>query len=175
MGKSKEKFIELQEQQDQEMSVPHIFTQNAPTKTQIETGAKAIVKAVVDDGEADPLRVATAMKAIEIAMKIIKSGIEDAMVDEAEKEGQKTFTRNGHQYQIRAAATRYDFSLCGDPALKKMEAEMADLSANIKNRQTFLKGLTESETIADKETGEMVEVFPPSKSSKTTVAITLAK
>lgn len=175
MGRSSKMHLEIQEQQEQEISVPQIFTQTAPTKTVIEAGAKAIVKAVIDDGEADPLKVATAMKAIETAMKIIKAGIEEAMVDEAEKEGQKTFERNGHQYQIRASATRYDYTLCGDPSLKKMESDMADLSANIKNRQTFLRGITEMEVIADQESGEMVEVYPPSRSSKTVVAITLAK
>ena len=155
------------------VTIPQIFTAPPPTKTYIEEGAKNVVNLVLD-GEICPIKVATALKAMEVAIKLIKDGISEAIEDETAKEPQKTFERNGHSYNVRNSS-RYDYSDCGDPVLIRITGEADVLTEQRKDRETLLKALKEPLSVVDDDTGEIVEVFPPTKLSKTVVAITLAK
>ena len=155
-------------------SLPKIFTGQAPTKSEIQEGANKVISIVVDDGEICPLKVATSLKAMETAIKIIKDGIHEAVMDEAAKESGKTFDRGGHSYNLRSYA-RYDYSDCGDPVLERLSDKAEELTNDRKDRESFLKALKSSLNVIDEETGEVVEVFPPSKSGKDIIAITLAK
>jgi hypothetical protein len=42
-----------------------------------------------------------------------------------------------------------------------------------KDRETFLKSLKSKTSILDEETGELIEIFPPYKTSKTGITVTL--
>jgi len=156
-------------------SLPVIFTGTAPTKSEIEKQSKEIIAKINDSGEINPLKVATAMKAIEMSIEIIKKGISDAVLEEAQRHEAKTFEYDGHSLQIREAGARYDFTNCNDPEYDRMEKEMESLKAKIKQREGWLKAAPEGATVVDQETGEVHEIYPPAKSSTTTVAITLAK
>ncbi len=155
------------------VTIPQIFTAPPPSRKYIEEGAKRVID-IVNEGEIDPLKVATALKAMEVAIKIIKDGIGEAVEDEAAKEPQKTFERNGHSYNVRNSS-RYDYSDCGDPVLIRITEKADVLTEQRKDRETLLKALKEPLSVVDDDTGEIVEVFPPTKLSKTVVAITLAK
>lgn len=156
-------------------SLPVIFTGTAPTKSEIEKQSKEIIAKINDSGEINPLKVATAMKAIEMSMGIIKKGISDAVLEEAQRHEAKTFKYDGHELQIKEAGTKYDYSNCGDPELARMEEQAKTLNAKIKKRQDWLKAAPDGQTVVDDETGEVYEIFHPSKTSTTGVTITLAK
>jgi len=156
-------------------NLPSIFTGQAPTKTEIETQCKVIIDSIVESGEVNPIKVATSMKALELAMKTIKSGIEDMILSEAEKYESKTFEFDGHSINVREGGVMYDYSLCCDPVYGRLESEMKFLKDKIKDREAFLKTVKGSMTVVDEGSGEVFQVIPPVKSSKTTVAITLAK
>lgn len=156
-------------------TLPKIFTGQAPTKAEITEGAKQVISRVIDDGEICPLKVATQLKAMETAIKLIKAGIEEAVLNEAEKEPQKSFDRAGHGYQVRAGGVKYFYTECNDPVLDRLTDSLNDTAEKKKERESFLKVLSGPLNVVDDETGEVVEVFPPAKESKTVVAITLAK
>jgi hypothetical protein len=156
-------------------TLPVIFTGTAPTKSEIQKQTQEIIDRINDSGEINPLKVATAMKALETAMGIIKKGISDAIMEEAEKYQAKTFTFDGHQLQIREAATKYDYTNCGDPEYNRLQEQMENLKEQIKKREAWLKAAPEGATVVDPETGEVHEIYPPAKFSTTSVAITLAK
>jgi len=154
-------------------TLPKIFTGQAPTKSQINEGVQNVID-LVNDGEVNPIQVATSLKAIETAIKAIKDGIGEAIEDEAAKESGSTFERDGHSYNVRNSS-RYDYSDCGDPVLTKLTEKASDITEERKDRETLLKALKKPLSVVDDETGEIVEVYPPVKMSKTVVAITLAK
>lgn len=156
-------------------SLPVIFTGTAPTKSEIENQSQEIIAKINDSGEINPLKVATAMKAIETSMGIIKKGISEAVLEEAQRHEAKSFDYDGHSLQIREAGARYDYSNCNDPELDRMMVQKNNLEAKIKQRQEWLKAAPEGATVVDQETGEVYEIYPPEKSSTTAVSITLAK
>jgi len=155
------------------LTIPKIFTTPAPSKKYIQEGANRVIE-IVNEGEICPLKVATALKAMELAIKTIKEGISEAVENEAAKESVNTFERNGHSYNVRNSS-RYDYSDCNDPVMLRLSKREVEISEERKDREAFLKTIKSSMTIVDDETGEMAEVYPPVKLSKTIVAITLAK
>lgn len=154
--------------------LPVIFTGTAPTKGEIEKQSQEIIDRINNSGDIDPLKVATAMKALETSMGIIKKGISAAILEEAQKY-EKSFIYDGHGLQIREAGARYDFTNCNDPVYNRLTQQMDELKEQIKKREAWLKAAPEGQTIVDDDTGEVHEIHPPSKTSTTTVAITLAK
>lgn len=53
--------------------------------------------------------------------------------------------------------------------------EMNTLKEKIKSREAFLKNVEEGTTIVDERTGDIVELYPPSKKSTTSLTINLKK
>lgn len=155
--------------------LPVIFTGIAPTKSEIDKQCKVIIDAINESGEINPLRVATTMKALEFAMKAIKDGITEQVLDEAQKYESKSFEFDGHQMMVQETGTKYDFSLCCDPVLAKLERDAEAIKVKLTNRQKFLKSIDDQMTVVDEDSGEVFTVLPPSKSSTTGVVITLAK
>jgi hypothetical protein len=61
------------------------------------------------------------------------------------------------------AATRYDYSECGDAELEYYEGEAKECAELISDRKNFLKGLKSSIVTVDEATGETSKIFPPVK------------
>ena len=158
-----------------ENNLPGIFTGIAPTKADIIEQCQVIIDNINEGGDVNPLRVATSMKAVELAMQTIKAGISSAILDEASKYDTKTFEFDGHSVGVREGGIKYDYSLCCDPALAKLESTAKFTADSIKERQAFLKTIKDQMTIVDDESGEVFTVLPPTKSSITTYSITLNK
>jgi len=156
-------------------NLPEVFTGTAPSKLDIQTQCEAIIASIKDEGTVNPLRVATTMKALALAIKTIKAGIEDFILDEAQKYESKSFDFDGHSFQVKETGVKYDYSLCCDPELARLEKELKSTTDKLKERQTFLKAVKDQLTVVDEKSGEVFTVLPPSKSGKTSVAITLSK
>ena len=119
-----------------------VFTGVAPSKTSIQEQCKAIINEITEGGNVNPLRVATTMKAMETAMKAIKSGIEELILEEAEKHG-KSFDFDGHSISVRESGARYDYSNCNDPVLNDAISSMEALKETIKERENLAEGSPE--------------------------------
>ena len=156
-------------------NLPEVFTGTAPSKSDIQTQCDAIIASINDEGTVNPLRVATTMTALALAMKTIKAGIEDFILDEAQKYESKSFDFDGHTISVKETGVKYDYSLCCDPVLARLENDLKATTEKLKVRQTFLKSVKDQMTIVDEKSGEVFTVLPPSKSGKTSVAITLSK
>lgn len=172
MGRSKEMYTDLQEQ---EANLPDIFKRKAPSKSEIQIAADRIIQAVNDGGDQDPLRVAAMAKAMEETIKLIRKGITEVMIEEAEKYGKEPIKLDGHSFVIREAGAKYDYSECGDPEWNEINDQIKELNEKRKDREKFLKAIKDKATLVDDDSGEITTIYPPSKTSTTTVAITLAK
>ena len=153
-------------------TLPEIFTGVAPSKDEIAGQCLQIVKSINEGGNVNPLRVATTIKALETAIKLIRDGIESTIIDEAEKH-EKTFDFDGHSITLKEIGVRYDFSICNDPEYEELSATITHTKEAMEKRESFLKSLSENMTIVDDRTGEVVEIEHPNKTSKTNIAITL--
>ena len=95
----------------------------------------------------------------------------DLVLEESMKYGKK-FEFNDAKFDIREMGVKYDYSQCNDPVLIELEAKVETLNKELKARQEFLKGVSPKgiEIIVE---DELVKVYPPSKTSTTSVSVTL--
>jgi hypothetical protein len=85
-------------------------------------------------------------------------------------------TSTGTKLELAEVGTKYDFSQCNDSYLVRLESELVILEEKIKNRKDMLKTLSpEGIIVFDEETGEGDTVYPPSKTSKSSVKTTIIK
>ena len=142
------------------------------SKVERQSFAEAVTNNLLE-GLADPLKVHLQVKCMEDIIKQITSNpvYRDIVVTEAAKYG-KTFEQHNAKFEIKEAGVKYNYENCGDPILQSLEQQFEAIETDVKDRQKFLRSLPESgmEILVD---DELVKVYPPSKTSTTSVTINL--
>lgn len=150
---------------------------NELSKTQIKTIAEQTAQDIIDNGK-DVILIADTIAKIELFIKELKASPEylDYLILEVSKYGKGMTTSTGTKLELAEVGTKYDFSQCNDPRLIELEAELIYFEETIKQRKDFLKALNPSGvSVLDKETGETITLYPPSKTSKSSVKTTIIK
>lgn len=95
--------------------------------------------------------------------------------DEVAKHGKAAITARGVKIELAEVGSTYDFSQCNDPELARLEEIVKQAADRLKERKEFLKTVPGKgiEVLADG--GELVTVYPPGKSSKSSYKVTLPK
>ena len=139
----------------------------------------AFVNEIIDqvhEGQADPIKVHLQLKCAEDIIKQITGNetFRKDLIDACDNQGGKSFTFQNAKFEKKEVGVKYDYSQCNDAKLAELEAEMAQLSEAVKARQELLKTAPQSGLIVtDPESGETYTVYPPAKSSTTSIAVTL--
>lgn len=115
-------------------------------------------------GVINPLDLKVYQKSIEKVFENIKPVYDQCAREEAEKYG-KNFTYKGLNIELAENGTKYDYSICKDPVLKRLEEVFEQAKKARDDRQKFLKGIKGSIHVVDEDTGDVVKVFPPLKTS----------
>lgn len=136
-----------------------------------ELAARAISSVV--NGEVDPITAHINICRMEAAIKLFKDNadVRDITLRELSKYGGK-HTFGDCTLADCETDIKYDYSMCGDGELADMYVTLEALKADIKEREKMLKGLPRT-GMADPDTGEVL--FPPARSSKTTIKTTFKK
>lgn len=107
-------------------------------------------------------------KNIELAKKY-----NDLLMSEADLNG-KQFERHQAKFSISEVGTQYDFSICEDPIIDELLTEEKGLKVKIDNRKAELKTAPpEGRTEVNPNTGEVITIYPPKKTSTTSLKVTL--
>ena len=139
------------------------------------------------EGEVDPLKVHAQVKSMEDIITRLTVRDEkknpnyaqakvynDMVLDAAQTYGQKSFQAFNGKFEIKEVGTKYDWSKTEDKVLDQLLAEQKEIDAKVKARQDFLKTVPISGMIVtDESTGDTFKVYPPAKSSTTSVATSL--
>lgn len=136
--------------------------------------AVKIIEAIVE-GRINPLDFAVKKKCIEEALEEAYSNnmVRDAMVEEAQKHGGKT-SHMGAKVEVAEVGIKYHFDNCSDPKLRELELKHAELADQVKQRKEWLKKVdTKGEKIVVDD--EVVEIYPPFKTSSTSIKVSLKK
>lgn len=135
--------------------------------------------AAITEGQVDPL---TAFVNINKIKKVVEEVGKNTEVTRTVVDyiGQRGDAREGLtvgdcKAQVCEAGITYDFSECSDPTLTELYTEADAIKERIKARENFLKGIDGHMTVIDENTGEAITLYPPSRSSKTTVKLTFKK
>jgi hypothetical protein len=145
------------------------------TKEQRQSFVLRVIDSL-EEGNTDPLKVHLQVKCMEDIIKGLNTNTiyKKHILDSAEKYGQKTFEFQNSKMEIKEVGVKYDFSKCEDVGLNAMYSVLEKLEEDIKKRETLLKSVPQKGmTITDEETGETYTVYPPAKSSTTSIAVTL--
>jgi hypothetical protein len=157
-----------------ELSTTSILALFETSKEQRMDFALRVVDAL-ENGTADPLKIHLQIKCMEDIIKLLNSNTvyKKAVLVSAEIQG-KSFQFQNSKFEIKEVGVKYDYSQCGDPVYAMLEQRALSATNALKEREAFLKTVPgKGITLTEEETGEVCTVYPPSKSSTTSVAVTL--
>ena len=105
-------------------------------------------------------------KNYEIAMQYKKM-----LLDEAEKNGKK-FTLHNAEFSLKEVGTKYNYEQCNDEVILNLHSQQKALDASVKDREKYLINIP-LEGVEIRVDDELIRIFPPAKSSTTSVSVTL--
>jgi len=148
---------------------------NEVTKTQIKIIAQETICNLMDTGNV--IDMADAFAKVELLIKEIKStpAYIDYLREEVSKYGKSLTTSSGTKMELAEVGTKYDYQTCGDLELVNLNAQLLTIENAIKDRQTFLKTLPVSGIEIILDGGEVAKIYPPIKTSTSSVKCTIAK
>lgn len=151
------------------------------TKEQRLSIAQSIIDKL-ESGEINPLKMHVKLKKMSATIDLLldkKAGGETAkkyneyLMDAAQQYG-KNFEVHNAKFETKEAGVKYDYSQCNDERIIRLNAELEALNIKIKEREAYLKALPSvGVDVLDSDSGEVVRLYPPSKSSTTTIAVKL--
>ena len=147
----------------------------ALTKEIIRERAAAIIE-LIDEGHLKATQVALNVKSISDLFDELKDQLRGRVLDElnAYTKGEE-ITLFGATFEVIEAGTKYDYTGCNDAEYNDLTSAINELTAKRKEREKFLRGIKNATTIVNEETGEVVRILPPVKTSTTTYKTTWAK
>ena len=146
------------------------LSQLPETKQQIETFAHSLEQGL-NNGQiiaSDLLRFQKAME--KVFEKIKPTLIENALNEISNYE--KNAVIKGSEFSIVEAGVKYDYSDCNDLEYNKLTTQLEALKSTLKDRETFLKSIKEPLQMIDENSGEVYTIYPPKKTSSTTLKVT---
>lgn len=161
---------------EKENSLALIERVDALTKTNQKAIADQLITQVVS-GEVDPIKAFIQIKGIVECLTVFlkDKGVVDTTVTACGRYGDEKPSYAGAKMSVAEVGVRYDYSECGDAKYNELVAARAELDAQIKAREDFLKHMDGLQTIVDENTGEVFTVKPPVKTSSTSVKVTFSK
>lgn len=120
----------------------------------------------------EPLKDLALCRKYIFLLEELEKGLKDFAITELE-----TYDRNetdvlGTTVKAVEAGVKYDFS--ATQAWAKQKVLVDTESKKLKEIEAFVKTLKSKTTVVDEETGEAVEYFPPTKTSSTSIRVTLS-
>lgn len=146
------------------------LSQLPETKKQIEVFASQLEQGLVNGQivASDLLRFQKAME--KVFEKIKPTLIENALEEISQYE--KNSVIKGSEFSIVEAGVKYDFSDCNDMEHASLCVALDTAKEALKQRESFLKTLKEPMQMIDENSGEVYTVYPPKKTSTTTLKVT---
>jgi hypothetical protein len=145
------------------------------TKSDIKTISNNMVADILNNGHI--IESADALNKMETLIKEIKSNPDwiDYLREQVAMNGASVITSSGTKLELAEVGIKYDFSKCGDEMLNDLLAEQERIDELVKERQTFLKTIPVSGIDVVTISGELVRLYPPSRSSTSSIKTTIAK
>ncbi|MAB40607.1 MAG: hypothetical protein CL525_16115 [Aequorivita sp.] len=146
--------------------------QGSLSKVEIEK-LSSMIAAGVKAGIQEPLDLVVKIEFLKKALDQAKKEILDDCIDEASKYEKDGASIRGVKIQVKEAGVKYNYS--NTELWNETNREIEDNKQVLKDLETRLKTVKGTETIVQPETGEVIELNQPVKTSKTTIAITFPK
>lgn len=137
----------------------------------------------IEEGNISALKAHIYIKSIENLIKQFTDSRENEELskrykrlvsDEADTYSGKSFELHGAKFTKTETGATYDYSKCGDEIWNELNVRHQAIRAAMKGREDFLKNIP-MEGIEVLQDDELVRIYPPVKSSTSTVNCSLPK
>lgn len=156
-----------------QMTAPSIMRLFDTTK---EERVSFVNDVIVRMDEVNPLDLHLQVKCLEDIISQLKDHpqYKSAIMDAADKYPGKKFSYRHAEISKMEAGVKYNYLMCGDAEYDRLDAELKSVKAKLDERAKFLQSIPASglETV-DAVTGEVVKLYPPTKTSTSTIAVKL--
>lgn len=168
-----------------QLSAPAILSLFQTDKAQRSSFVQKLVEAI-EDGDINPLDAHLQLKAMEDIINSLTNKDEaknklnheyakryhSLLMEEVDKHG-KQFEYHQSKITIGEVGTKYDYSVCNDPELEEMQKQLEEMQGKVKAKQKFLQTLPEEGIQKVTEEGEVIMLYKPTKTSTTSLKVTL--
>lgn len=127
----------------------------------------------VKSGDENPLKLLVLLRALESTAETIREGIGQEIMTEVGKYSEKSFEAYGARVEKSEVGVSYDYAATGDREWFAFKVGEEKMAAFRKSREGFLRFMDKPITVVDHETGEVYEIRPPVKKSKSGVKVFL--
>ena len=127
----------------------------------------------VKEGRSNPLEIQILIRKYEYVLNEIKENIKVNVNTETLKYGEKPFNYGGAECHYTPTRTEYNFQGCGDSGWLVLDEQIKELTAQRKQRETYLKSLTGTITVVNPDSGELETLSPAQKSQTYGLKVTL--
>lgn len=145
--------------------------QKIPDKKEIQELAVSQARQMLEKAKEDPLKLRIYIKRMIEFLSVYDKEIDEAVREEAEKFGEKSFKLEGAKIELAEVGVKYDYSK--SPLWIEYDKRHKEIEEIKKDHEKFLKSLKEPMTMVDENTGETIKLYPPAKSSKSSVKVIL--
>ena len=146
------------------------LSQLPETKKQIEVFASQLENGLIN-GQIIPTDLLRFQKAMEKVFEKIKPTLIESAISEVEHYEKNPIIK-GSEFSIVEAGVKYDYSDCNDLEYNSLSIQLEAIKSTLKDRETFLKSIKEPMQMIDENSGEIYTVYPPKKTSTTTLKVT---
>jgi P2-related tail formation protein len=136
-------------------------------KHQLDT----LIDVIVNEAEGYELEAYITTKKLEYVVKSLIEVLQPMAITEAEK--QKGNTLYGAEVNVKDTGVRYNFSECGYLPYNNLISDKKQIESELKGMETLLKSINKKTTIVDEVSGEILEVKPPTRTSGTSIVLTI--
>ena len=136
-------------------------------KHQLDT----LIDVIVNEAEGYELEAYITAKKLEYVVKSLIEVLQPMAISEAEK--QKGNTLYGAEVNVKDTGVRYNFSECGYLPYNNLISDKKQIETELKGMETLLKSINKKTTIVDEQSGEILEVKPPVRTSGTSIVLTI--
>ena len=160
-------------QNELELSTTSILSLFQTSKAERQSFINDVVSRI-ESGDVDAIKVHSQVKKMEEIVKGLNDNkvYKSYLLDAAEKNGKK-FNAYDAEWTIKEVGVKYCYDQCNDPEVDSIQKTIDELSEKLKARQKFLQLLPVEGIDIITSDGEAIKIYPPSKSSTTSVAVTL--
>lgn len=144
-------------------------------KTTLKKMASSTLEELMENGRI--IEAADMIAKMEFFIKELKNNPEyvDYLRYEVAKYGGGHTTPSGTRIELAEVGIKYDYVFCEDDILNDMWIQREALDEQIKERQEFLKRLPAEGIDIITNYGEVKRIYPPSKSSTSSIKCTISK
>jgi P2-related tail formation protein len=136
-------------------------------KHQLDT----LIDVIVNEAEGYELEAYITTKKLEYVVKSLIEVLQPMAISEAEK--QKGNTLYGAEVNVKDTGVRYNFFDCGYTPYNELVSDKKQIETELKGMETLLKSINKKTTIVDEVSGEILEVKPPTRTSGTSIFLTI--